>query len=365
MLNYIIPTVKDNAHGQLDATVTVSATSFLLKTGEGANFPQPLSSTATSAGTATVLNCTGIQALGVAVGDIITNLSDSTPASDSWATAVVLAVSTNSVTTTPLKGGSDDTWQSGDVFVVKPFVINLSVRTGGVITGAVTAYEKILITGRSTDTLTTTAVSGYRGFDGTTIAEYAANDFVTLEIDQSAQDGVIAMLSRIFQDFPQIADVVALTGNQTVAGVKTFSSFPITPSSAPTTDYQVANKEYVDDTVAGVITPFPKTIWTSASPSTITGSSAFTITHNLGVTEATVDAGKYSILIHGTNSAGNGQSYSTIGDTPTLLASPAKHEWRAGTPTISQNIFWQANTAIFYPSQTVTNATIQIQQTFA
>lgn len=40
---------------------------------------------------------------------------------------------------------------------------------------------------------------------------------------------------------------VALTWNQTIAGVKTFSSFPVTPSSAPTTDYQVANKKYVDD----------------------------------------------------------------------------------------------------------------------
>jgi len=34
---------------------------------------------------------------------------------------------------------------------------------------------------------------------------------------------------------------------QTLAGIKTFSNFPITPSSAPTTDYQVANKKYVDD----------------------------------------------------------------------------------------------------------------------
>lgn len=33
----------------------------------------------------------------------------------------------------------------------------------------------------------------------------------------------------------------------TKAGVLTFSSFPITPSSAPTTDYQTANKKYVDD----------------------------------------------------------------------------------------------------------------------
>lgn len=34
---------------------------------------------------------------------------------------------------------------------------------------------------------------------------------------------------------------------QTIYGVKTFNSFSITPSSAPTTDYQVANKKYVDD----------------------------------------------------------------------------------------------------------------------
>lgn len=39
---------------------------------------------------------------------------------------------------------------------------------------------------------------------------------------------------------------------QTVTPIVTFSDFPITPSSAPTTNYQVANKKYVDDTaVAG------------------------------------------------------------------------------------------------------------------
>lgn len=40
---------------------------------------------------------------------------------------------------------------------------------------------------------------------------------------------------------------VALSGNQTIADIKTFTSFPITPSLAPTTDYQVANKKYVTD----------------------------------------------------------------------------------------------------------------------
>ena len=43
--------------------------------------------------------------------------------------------------------------------------------------------------------------------------------------------------------------VVKLTGDQTVAWIKTFSSFPVTPSSAPTTDYQTANKKYVDDSL--------------------------------------------------------------------------------------------------------------------
>lgn len=41
---------------------------------------------------------------------------------------------------------------------------------------------------------------------------------------------------------------------QSIYGVKTFNNFPITPSSAPTTDYQVANKKYVDDNSGGSAT---------------------------------------------------------------------------------------------------------------
>jgi hypothetical protein len=42
---------------------------------------------------------------------------------------------------------------------------------------------------------------------------------------------------------------VLTSTNQTVAGVKTFSSFSVTPSAAPTADYQVSNKKYVDDAI--------------------------------------------------------------------------------------------------------------------
>jgi len=45
---------------------------------------------------------------------------------------------------------------------------------------------------------------------------------------------------------------VSTTGNESIDGIKTFTSFSITPSSAPTTDYQVANKKYVDDEIAAI-----------------------------------------------------------------------------------------------------------------
>lgn len=46
-----------------------------------------------------------------------------------------------------------------------------------------------------------------------------------------------------------LLDIPALVGDNTFLGLNTFSQFPITPSSAPTTNYQVANKKYVDDAV--------------------------------------------------------------------------------------------------------------------
>lgn len=42
---------------------------------------------------------------------------------------------------------------------------------------------------------------------------------------------------------------VALTGNETIGGIKTFSSSPIVPT--PTTDFQTATKKYVDDNAGG------------------------------------------------------------------------------------------------------------------
>ena len=48
--------------------------------------------------------------------------------------------------------------------------------------------------------------------------------------------------------FDSYSASVKLTENQTVAGVKTFTSSPIVPT--PTTDFQVATKKYVDDAIS-------------------------------------------------------------------------------------------------------------------
>ena len=90
-----------------------------------------------------------------------------------------------------------------------------------------------------------------------TIQNEGGNETRTLQIDVSKID------HDSLQDVNDAAAGVSkghiTAGVQTIYGVKTFDSFPVTPSSSPTTDYQVANKKYVDDTTSGVTTYAQKT----------------------------------------------------------------------------------------------------------
>lgn len=47
--------------------------------------------------------------------------------------------------------------------------------------------------------------------------------------------------------------VVKTIDDQSIGGVKTFTQFPVTPSSNPSSDYEVANKQYVDGKTGGNI----------------------------------------------------------------------------------------------------------------
>lgn len=76
------------------------------------------------------------------------------------------------------------------------------------------------------------------------------SDSDILHVSVSNVDKKITKVNAL-QDQALDNAVVHDTGNETVAGIKTFTSFPVTPSSAPTTDYQVANKKYVDDSIVG------------------------------------------------------------------------------------------------------------------
>lgn len=58
-------------------------------------------------------------------------------------------------------------------------------------------------------------------------------------------DGVTSAIQTQLNTKAADADVVHDTGDETIAGVKTFSSSPIVPT--PTTDFQAATKKYVDD----------------------------------------------------------------------------------------------------------------------
>ena len=93
-------------------------------------------------------------------------------------------------------------------------------------------------------------------------AELNILDGVTADKDElNVLDGIPSTLTSIELGYldgvtsavqTQLNARVDTTGNETIADIKTFSSFPVTPSSAPTTNYQTSNKKYVDDQVGAI-----------------------------------------------------------------------------------------------------------------
>ncbi len=69
-------------------------------------------------------------------------------------------------------------------------------------------------------------------------------------LQEGAIDDTTIAPNKAFSNQYTNNNFVKLTGNQTVAGVKTFTSSPIVP--APTTDFQVATKNYVDVSISNL-----------------------------------------------------------------------------------------------------------------
>lgn len=167
---------KDNSNSTLASGISANTLSIPLASGGGAAFPQPYNGTATSGGTSTTLNATGISATiggSAQVGKFIWNFTDGS-------VAVITAVATNSVTTTALLGGTSNTWGNSQQWRIDPFVLTLEKHDSATPYN-VTQREEVLVYGRSTDTLSVYQTSD-RGYNGTTAATFASSDYVYLHV---------------------------------------------------------------------------------------------------------------------------------------------------------------------------------------
>lgn len=114
-------------------------------------------------------------------------------------------------------------------------------------TGVVTLDEDDIPEGTTNKKFTATEKTKLGTIEDNATADQTKEDIDALNIDADTVDG---MEAAAFALASALASYVAKTGNESVGGVKTFTSFPVTPSSAPSSDYEVANKKYVDDSIS-------------------------------------------------------------------------------------------------------------------
>ena len=69
-----------------------------------------------------------------------------------------------------------------------------------------------------------------------------------------ATDPTITGNGTVGNPLTVVQNYVTSTGTQTISGVKTFNNFPITPSTDPSYNYEVANKKYIDNHGVGTTT---------------------------------------------------------------------------------------------------------------
>lgn len=94
--------------------------------------------------------------------------------------------------------------------------------------------------------------------------------FAGEQITGFEEKDVAVLNEELRKNRDEIGQSVKLSKDQTISGTKTFSSFPVTPSSAPTSDYEVANKKYVDDEITASAVTLPKFgSWSAASSGTV------------------------------------------------------------------------------------------------
>ena len=161
--------------------------------------------------------------------------------------------------------------------------------------------------------------------------------YYQVQNDGVTGDDPVGSITGNWAIIPLDTNTVNKSGNQTIAGIKTFSSFPITPSSAPSSDYQVANKKYVDDNASSVNLLRDTAIGQSLSISSwsYVGTTITIITstpHNLLVSDVIYVSG----LVATTNAPNGTWSVATIVDATTITFTATLTP--TGTPTTSSAV---------------------------
>ncbi len=208
-MDFIIPTSKNSAQAQMASGVSASGTTIQLKTGEASLLPTGAKDSATSVGTSETLNCTGIGAM-VSVGDFIRNITDGSVA---W----ILAVSTNSITTTVLMNGSDNTWDSSDEWVVGTTFAWLSKKDAS---GEDTTRELIKI--EYIDTASDQILIETRGIEGTPTA-FAADDYVSVYVSAQYMTEISKAIGDLARRKADSADAVLQAVGTSLGDVMQFN----------------------------------------------------------------------------------------------------------------------------------------------
>ncbi len=259
-MDYRILTPKNNADGQLFASIDASTMTLVLNSGEGANFPTGYKDTATSAGTTTTLNCTGIQAslsaIGITeVGFFIRNITDGS-------SAVVTAINTDSLTTTKLKGGTGNDWGNSDEFVIGSCVMTLNKRNSS---GQITTFENVLI--KYVDNDNDTVYVESRGYAGTSALPFAKDDYVSLLMGESLLKGLQESVAVLFQDKAENDEVVKKDGSVAMTGDLDMNTNNITDVADPVDDQDATTKKWVTDNfqAGGAVAPYEALVPTGES----------------------------------------------------------------------------------------------------
>lgn len=307
---------KDNAVGRLNAGISAGVAAIPLQAGQGANFPAATTGSATSGGSSTTLNDTGIAAQlsadGVVVGDLIENTTDGSY-------AVILSISTNSITTTPLVGGTDNTWQNADVWAANRFVATLiQYDTDGV---TILKREKVLISSRTGDTMEATLA---RGYDGTTAQSFLTGDYVYLFATSAQFKGINQAINDLTRTVETLDTRVDNKVTQTGAELHAVSA---AGSDAYVGVYSPVITSYTD----GMILTFEADVNNAGNATFNAGGGAYNILKNFNQTLATDDikAGQ-KVIVQWDASNSAWQMQSQVGNDPTTGTDFTKTSFTAG-----------------------------------